>query len=102
VRAQVRPWLLLGATGGLLTVLWLWAARRPKRKSEDLGTALVELIAYVGDLLSGYQEAIANEGYLGATNARRSVGSRRLSGQRSARRRCRARRRRRRRAGLRR
>jgi hypothetical protein len=102
VRAQAPPWLPLGVTGGVLALLWLWAARRRKRRSEDLGIALAELLAYVGDVLDSYQDAIANEGFLGGTSGRRSVASARLSGHRSVRRRCRTRRRRRRWAGLRR
>jgi hypothetical protein len=92
---QVRPWLLLGAIGGLLLSLWL--ARRRKEESEDFGTALVELFAYFGDVLSGYQEAIANEGFLASAARRRSVGTigRRFRS-RSARGMCRTRRRHRR------
>jgi hypothetical protein len=95
VRAQVFPWLPLGVIGGLLTLLWLWAARRRNRRSEDLGTALVELLAYVGDVLGDYQQAVANEGFLGASKGRRSVGSWRRSRHRSVGRRCRTPRRRR-------
>ena len=40
---------------------------------EDLGVALVELLAYVGDTLSAYQDRIANEAYLGSARGRRST-----------------------------
>jgi hypothetical protein len=39
----------------------------------DLGMALVELLAYAGDQLSYYQDAIANEAYLGTARQRVSV-----------------------------
>jgi hypothetical protein len=38
------------------------ARRRSAR--QDLGVALVELFAAVADLLSAYQDAVAEEGYL--------------------------------------
>jgi Type VI secretion system/phage-baseplate injector OB domain len=37
---------------------------------EDLGVALVELLAVVGDLLSYYQDRVANEAYLGSGRGR--------------------------------
>jgi hypothetical protein len=43
----------------------------------DLGVALVELLAYVGDYLSYQQDAVATESYLGT--ARRRVSIRRLA-----------------------
>ena len=39
----------------------------------DLGIALVELLAYVGDYLSYYQDAVATEAYLGTARQRISV-----------------------------
>jgi predicted phage baseplate assembly protein len=39
----------------------------------DLGIALVELLAYVGDQLSYYQDAVATEAYLGTARRRVSV-----------------------------
>jgi hypothetical protein len=39
----------------------------------DLGIALVELLAYVGDYLSYYQDAVATETYLGTARQRISV-----------------------------
>ncbi len=48
-----------------------WAERNPA----DLGIALVELLAYVGDQLSYQQDAVATEAYLGT--ARRRISARR-------------------------
>lgn len=39
----------------------------------DIGVALVELLAYVGDYLSYYQDAVATEAYLGTARLRISV-----------------------------
>ena len=46
-----------------------WAERSPA----DLQIALVELLAYVGDHLSYYQDAVATEAYLGTARRRVSV-----------------------------
>lgn len=46
-----------------------WQERSPA----DLGVALVELLAYVGDYLSYQQDAIATEAYLGTARRRVSV-----------------------------
>ncbi len=46
-----------------------WRERNPA----DLGVALVELLAYVGDQLSYYQDAVATEAYLGTARRRVSV-----------------------------
>ena len=46
-----------------------------ERNAADVGIALVELLAYVGDHLSYQQDAVATEAYLGT--ARRRVSSRR-------------------------
>ena len=35
-----------------------------ERHVPDIGVALVELLAYVGDYLSYYQDAVATEAYL--------------------------------------
>jgi hypothetical protein len=48
-----------------------WTARNPS----DLGIALVELFAYVGDDLSYFQDAVANEAYL--ETARQRISARR-------------------------
>jgi len=44
-----------------------------ERHEADLGIALVELLAYVGDQLSYYQDAVANEAYLETARQRISV-----------------------------
>ena len=46
-----------------------WRERNPA----DLGIALVELLAYSGDQLSYYQDAVATEAYLGTARQRISV-----------------------------
>jgi len=38
----------------------------------DPGVAIVELLAYVGDMISAYQDRIADEGYLGTPGRRRA------------------------------
>lgn len=44
-----------------------------ERNAADLGIALVELFAYVGDQLSYRQDAVATEGYLGSCRLRTSA-----------------------------
>jgi hypothetical protein len=44
-----------------------------ERHAADLGIALVELLAYVGDHLSYYQDAVATEAYIGTARRRISV-----------------------------
>lgn len=44
-----------------------------ERHEADLGTALIELLAYAGDQLSYYQDAVANEAYLQTARQRVSV-----------------------------
>ncbi len=44
-----------------------------ERHIPDLGMTLVELLAYVGDHLSYYQDAVATEAYLGTARSRISV-----------------------------
>lgn len=44
-----------------------------ERNAADLGVALVELLAYVGDRLSYAQDAVATEAYLGTARRRSSV-----------------------------
>ena len=46
-----------------------WTERNPS----DVGIALVELLAYVGDYLSYQQDAVATEAYLGTARRRASV-----------------------------
>jgi hypothetical protein len=51
--------------------------RFTERNPADLGIALVELLAYAGDRLSYFQDAVANEAYL--ETARRRISVRRLA-----------------------
>jgi hypothetical protein len=44
-----------------------------ERNAADTGVALVEALAYTGDYLSYYQDAVANEAYLGTARKRVSV-----------------------------
>jgi hypothetical protein len=44
-----------------------------ERHVPDLGVTLVEMLAYVGDQLSYYQDAVATEAYLGTARLRTSV-----------------------------
>lgn len=53
------------------TIIPDWKERSPA----DLGIVLVELLAYVGDNLSYYQDAVATEAYLGT--ARKRISARR-------------------------
>ncbi len=53
----------------LTTLMPDWKERNPA----DLGVALVELLAYVGEHLSYQQDAIATEAYLGTARSRISV-----------------------------
>jgi hypothetical protein len=53
----------------LNTIAPQWRERSPA----DMGVALVELLAYVGDRLSYFQDAVATEAYLGTARRRVSV-----------------------------
>jgi hypothetical protein len=53
----------------LATILPDWKERNPA----DIGVALVETLAYAGDQLSYYQDAVATEAYLGTARRRISV-----------------------------
>lgn len=57
----------------MLDRLALLAPRWQERNPADLGVALVEALAYVGDHLSYRQDAIATEAYLGTARLRTSV-----------------------------
>src|SRR5215467_14950465 len=43
------------------------------RSEADLGVVLIELFAYMGDILSYYQDRLANEAFLTTAQERRSV-----------------------------
>ena len=53
----------------LATTIPDWKERNPS----DIGIALIELLAYVGDYLSYYQDAVATEAYLGTARRRCSL-----------------------------
>lgn len=53
----------------LAVTLPQWQERSPA----DIGMAMVEVMAYVGDYLSYYQDAVATEAYLGTARKRMSV-----------------------------
>lgn len=57
----------------LLDLIPTLAPQWTERHEADLGIALVELLAYVGDQLSYYQDAAANEAYLETARQRISV-----------------------------
>ena len=44
------------------------------RSESDFGVVLIELFAYVADILSYYQDRVANEAFLATATQRRSVG----------------------------
>lgn len=53
----------------LATIMPNWKERNPA----DFGVMMVELLAYVGDYLSYYQDAVATEAYLGTARSRISI-----------------------------
>jgi hypothetical protein len=57
----------------MLDRLSLLAPEWTERSPADLGVALVELLAYVGDHLSYQQDAVATEAYLGTARRRISI-----------------------------
>lgn len=57
----------------LLDLIPTLAPEWQERNPADLGIALVELLAYAGDQLSYYQDAVANEAYLETARQRISV-----------------------------
>src|SRR5262249_41556561 len=57
----------------LLDRMTLLMPQWQERHAADLGVALVELLAYVGDYLSYQQDAVATEAYLGTARRRVSV-----------------------------
>ena len=57
----------------MLDRLALLAPDWRERNAADLGIALVELLAYVGDHLSYRQDAVATEGYIGTARRRPSL-----------------------------
>ena len=57
----------------MLDYLTLLLPQWPERHEADLGIVLVDLLAYVADYLSYYQDAVATESYLGTARRRLSL-----------------------------
>lgn len=57
----------------LLDQLTVLAPGWVERAEADLGIAVVDILAYVADYMSYYQDAVATEAYLGTARLRRSV-----------------------------
>jgi hypothetical protein len=62
-----------GFRQGMLDQIPLLFPRWTDRSEADFGVVLIELFAYVADILSYYQDRIANESFLGTATQRRSV-----------------------------
>ena len=62
-----------GFRQGMLNQIPLLLPNWTDRSESDFGVVLVELFAYVADILSYYQDRVANEAYLPSATQRRSV-----------------------------
>jgi len=62
-----------GFRQGMLNQIPLLLPNWTDRSESDFGVVLVELFAYVADILSYYQDRVANEAYLSTATQRRSV-----------------------------
>ncbi len=62
-----------GFRQGMLNQIPLLLPNWTDRSEADFGIVLIELFAYVSDILSYYQDRVANEAYLGTATQRRSV-----------------------------
>lgn len=62
-----------GFKQGMLNQIPLLLPEWTDRGESDFGVVLIELFAYVADILSYYQDRVANEAYLGSATQRRSV-----------------------------
>ena len=62
-----------GFRQGMLNQIPLLLPNWTDRSESDFGVALIELYAYVADILSYYQDRIANEAFLPTATQRRSV-----------------------------
>src|SRR5882757_5582840 len=80
VRIGGRP--IIDYTGrdytGLLNALYVQVPEKvPEwadyRNQADFGNALLQLFAHIGDVLSYYQDRVANESFLSTARSRRSV-----------------------------
>jgi len=63
----------VGFREGMLAQIPLLLPNWTDRSEADFGVALIELYAYVADILSYYQDRVANEAYLATATQRRSV-----------------------------
>ncbi|HZJ64910.1 MAG TPA: putative baseplate assembly protein [Kofleriaceae bacterium] len=62
-----------GFREGMLALIPQLMPNWSDRSESDFGVVLIELFAYVADILSYYQDRVANEAYLGTATQRRSV-----------------------------
>src|SRR4026207_1902642 len=62
-----------GFRQGMLNQIPLLLPRWTDRSEADFGVVLIELMAYVADILSYYQDRVANEAFLASATQRRSV-----------------------------
>ncbi|MFI7128809.1 putative baseplate assembly protein [Nonomuraea sp. NPDC050153] len=62
-----------GFKQGMLNQIPLLLPDWTDRGEADFGVVLVELVAYVADILAYYQDRVANEGFLATATQRRSV-----------------------------
>ena len=62
-----------GFRQGMLNQIPLLLPEWTDRSESDFGVVLIELFAYVADILSYYQDRVANEAYLSTATQRRSV-----------------------------
>jgi hypothetical protein len=63
----------VGFRQGMLDQIPLLLPNWTDRSESDFGVVLIELVAYVADILSYYQDRVANESYLSTATQRRSV-----------------------------
>lgn len=62
-----------GFRQGMLDLIPLLLPNWTDRSESDFGVVLIEMFAYVADILSYYQDRVANEAYLSTATQRRSV-----------------------------
>jgi len=62
-----------GFRQGMLDLIPLLLPQWTDRSESDFGVVLIEMFAYVADILSYYQDRVANEAYLSTATQRRSV-----------------------------
>src|SRR5687767_9363902 len=62
-----------GFRQGMLDQIPLRLPQWTDRSEADFGVVLIELVAYVADILSYYQDRVANESFLSTATQRRSV-----------------------------